>query len=397
MSEDVFESQSTQAVAQALTRARTEHPVRELTLPNGARAWHLTRYDDIRQAFSDPRLIKRPSGRYMVGDDGDGKVPEFLRGSTWHMLNANPPQHTRLRRLVSRAFTHRRIQALEPRIQQITDELLDRMKPGETVDLIEEYAFPIPIQVICALLGVPLADEGRFREWSTTVVSGAYAGDDMVSALKEFVAYNKELIAHKRASPGDDLLSELAVIPADDDRLSEDELSSMIFLLLIAGHETTVNLIGSGCHSLMANPDQAAELRAKPELLPNAVEEILRFTPPVKNSTVRVAAEPVEYGGQTIPAGSVVLLSMMSANHDPDRFEAPDEFDIHRADNQHVAFGYHLHLCLGAPLARMEARIAIGSLLTRFDDLTLAVPPETLTWRPSVLMHGLDSLPTLLG
>jgi cytochrome P450 len=219
----------------------------------------------------------------------------------------------------------------------------------------------------------------------------------MVSALKEFVAYNKELIATKRASPGDDLLSELATIPADDDRLSEDELSSMIFLLLIAGHETTVNLIGNGCHALIANPGQAAELQANPEKLPNAVEEMLRFGPPVRNSTVRVAAEPVEYGGKTIPAGSVVLLSMMSANRDPERFERPDEFDIHRTDNQHVAFGYHLHLCLGAPLARLEAKIAFGALLQRFEDFKLAVPAEELVWHPSVLMHGLEELPAVIG
>jgi cytochrome P450 len=391
--DDLFGANGPERAQAALATARAECPVREITLPNGTRAWHFTRHDDIRRAFTDPHLIKRPTGGRMA--EGDTEALAYLKASTWHMLNANPPEHTRMRRLVQKAFTRRRIEGLEPRIQLMADELLDQITPGEVTDLLPALALPIPIQVICELLGVPVEDQAKFRAWSEIIVASAFGDQNLVPALRDFVPYIRGLIADKRREPGDDLLSALANLP-EDDRLAEDQLSSMVYLLLIGGHETTVNLIGNGIYTLLTHPDQLALLRANRDLLPNAIEEMLRYESAVQTATVRFAAEPVEYGGVTVPKKAPVFLSVMSANRDPDRVERPDEFDITRQDIQHMAFGHGIHFCLGAPLARLEARIAIGSLLDRFEDISLAVPAEELGWRPSVLFHGLKSLPVVV-
>lgn len=251
--------------------------------------------------------------------------------------------------------------------------------------------------MICELLGVPAQRRAEFHDWSSVILTGILAGPDMLAAAgTAMVSYLRELVAAKRAEPSDDLLSALVAVPDAADRLSEDELTSMAFLILVAGHETTVNLIGNGMLALLTHPEQLALLRAQPDRLPAAIEELLRFDGALQVTTLRWTTEPVDIGGVTIPGGAIVVPGLLAANRDPASISQPDTLDITRTDNPHLAFGHGIHHCLGAPLARLEGRIALGSLLARFPGLRLAVPPEQLTWRPSVLMHGLTTLPVVL-
>ena len=367
-------------------------PVHKITLPTGAPAWLVTGYDEARQALHDPRLVK---SEHVLTTVGRGVVsPELLSAVTNHMLNNNPPAHTRLRRLVAAAFTRRRVEELAPRIQQITDELLDAMAGAAQVDLLESFAYPLPITVICELLGVPAQRRSEFHEWSSVVVSGVLAGREVfIAASVAMVGFLRELLAAKRAAPADDLLSALVAVRDGADRLSEDELTSMALLLLVAGHETTVNLIANGVLALLTHPGQHALLQAQPDRLGTAIEELLRFDGPLQVATLRVASEPIELGAATITAGEIVVVGLLAANRGAACVPQPDALDITRADNPHLAFGHGIHHCLGAPLARLEARIALGSLLARFPRLRLAVPPGQLTWLPGVLMNGLTALP----
>jgi cytochrome P450 len=370
-------------------------PVHRITLPSGEPAWLITGYDAVRQALHDPRLLKSPHVPTRYG--GGQMPPGVLTATLVHMLNSNPPDHTRLRRLVTAAFTRRRVEQLAPRIQQITDELLDAMAGAAQVDLIDSFAYPLPITVICELLGVPEQRRAEFHDWSSIIMTGTLAGvDALVSATTAMAGFLGELVAAKRAAPADDLLSALVGVRDGADQLSEDELTSMAFLLLVAGHETTVNLIGNGVFALLTHPEQLKLLRAEPDRLGAAIEELLRFDGPLQVATLRVTAEPVDIGGVTIPAGEIVVPGLLVANRDPASLPQPDTLDITRTDNPHLGFGHGIHHCLGAPLARLEGRIALGSLLARFPALRLAISPEELTWRPSVLMHGLDRLPVLL-
>ncbi len=370
---------------------REQDPVRLVTLPSGFKAWLVTRYADVRQALTDPRLSKDEALRAQLAVLSFPRDVEANMNN--HMLNADPPDHTRLRKLVSAAFTARRVEAMRPRIQEIADSLLDDLARRDEADLLDAFAFPLPIQVICELLGVPGEDRGDFREWSNAIVSGTVAGDRLLPAAESMVAYLRGLIEQKRAEPTDDLLSALIAARDGSDRLTGGELSSMVFLLLVAGHETTVNLIGNAVHSLLTHPDQFAALRADPSLLPGAIEEFLRYESPVETATFRITTEPVEIGGVTVPANQVVLLSLLSANRDADHFDEAGALDIRREDGHHLAFGHGIHYCLGAPLARIEAQIALGSLLDRFPGLELAESPDELRWRQGVLMRGLRQLP----
>ena len=379
----------------AYAQLRAQSPVHRMPLPSGVPAWLVTRYDDVRQALSDPRLSKDETRRAQLAAL---RFPADVEAHiNHHMLNADPPDHTRMRRLVSAAFTSRRVEELRPRIQEITDRLLNELAAAGQGDLIDAFAFPLPIQVICELLGVPLDDRDDFRAWSNTIVAGTLSGERLLPAAVAMTEYLRELVARKRAEPADDLLSALIAVRDGGDRLSEGELSSMVFLLLVAGHETTVNLIGNGVHALLTHPDQLAALRADPALLPGAIEEFLRYAGPLETATFRITAEPVEIGGVTVPENQIVLLSLLSANRDADRFPGADQLDIGRGDGQHMAFGHGIHYCLGAPLARLEGHIAIGSLLARFPGLDLAVPAEELVWRPGILMRGLEHLPVGFG
>ncbi|MGH3778526.1 MAG: cytochrome P450 family protein [Pseudonocardiaceae bacterium] len=368
-------------------------PVHRIMLPTDEPIWLITDYEEMRSALHDPRLIKIDGTQ--VGRDL--LPPAVFAATSHHMLNSNPPDHTRLRRLVTAAFTRRRVEQLAPRIQQIADELLDAMADAEQVDLIDAFAYPLPLTVICELLGVPVDRRTEFRRWSSIVVTGVLAGTDTyVAASTAVVGYLRELIETKRATPADDLLSALVAVRDGEDRLTEDELTSMAFLLLVAGHETTVNLIGNGVLALLTHPEQLTLLRAQPDRLPAAIEELLRYDGPLQVTTFRRTAAPVDIGGVTIPAGEIVVHGLLAANRDPACTTQPDVLDITRTHNPHLTFGHGIHHCLGAPLARLEGRIALGTLLARFPRLRLAVPAEQLTWKPSVLMHALTALPVAM-
>ncbi|WP_306336685.1 cytochrome P450 [Streptomyces sp. KL118A] len=348
-------------------------------------------YDECRAALREPRFAKSAAAA------GFAFHEEELIGT--HLLIADPPQHTRLRALITREFTARRVEAMRPRIQRITDDLLDEMlvhgasAGTRRADLFEALAFPLPITVICELLGVPDIDRAAFRRMSNGVVASATQEAER-AAFEELAAFLAELVEDKRRSaPSGDLLSALIRTTGDEDgdRLSTAELRAMAFLLLIAGHETTVNLLGNAVHALFTHPDQLAALRADMSLLDGAIEEALRYEGPLESATYRFATEPTELGGVVIPTGSVVRIGLAAADRDPARFPEPDRFDIRRAPQGHMAFGHGLHHCLGAPLARVEAKIALGSLLERCPDLAPDGPPGE--WLPGTLIRGMRQLP----
>jgi cytochrome P450 len=370
-------------------RLRARHPVARVIMPGGMPAWLVTGYAEARAALADPRLLKLPRG-------WRPEPNSIMAAIELHMLNSDPPDHERLRKLVNKAFTARRVEQLRPRITAITVELLDDMSTRQEVDLLASFAFPLPITVICELLGVPVADRDEFRAWSATIVSNTVSPEVFLAHATAMTSYFRKMLAARRREPADDLLSALVAARDEEDRLTEDELLSMAFLLLVAGHETTVNLIGSGMLALLLNPGEMARLRADRSLLGSAVEELLRYVNPVNNATFRFAGEPLEIGGQQISPDEVVLVSLSGANRDPSRYADPDRLDLSRDSAGHVAFGHGIHYCLGAPLARLEAEIAFGGLLDRFGSITLAVPSDSLRWRPSTLIHGLESLPVCL-
>ncbi len=381
--------------------ARARCPVQKVRLADGHPAWVVLGYDAARRALNDPRISKDMLAA--LADDGDVVAeglpgPEFSR----HMLNVDPPDHTRLRRLVSRAFTPSRVAALEPAIRAIAGNLLDELDdagPGATVDLIEGYAYPLPFRVIGELLGIPAADRPRLHAWFGVLLTG-WAGDpppEAVRASDGIVACLRELVEDKRRHPADDLVSVL--VAAEDDALSTQELLSSLFQLIVAGHDTTASLIGNGVVALLDHPGQLRALLADPGRLPGAVDELIRFTAPVPHATFRVTAEPVTLDGVQIPAHEQVLVCLGSANRDPDRFPAPDVLDIGRDDGPNLGFGHGIHYCLGAPLARLEARVAFEELLGRHPGLRLAVDRDALAWAhgDGLVLRGLVSLPIVLG
>jgi cytochrome P450 len=378
---------------------REEGPVHEAMLPMGTRAWVVTRYPDARAALSDARLSKdvERSSELMRQFRPTGEEPSDGGEMFRHMLNMDAPDHTRLRKLVTKAFTARRIEGLRPRVQEISDALIANMVANADagpMDLLDEFAFPLPITVISELIGVPDAARDDFRAWSNTMLQSGPREEAQAAGLA-MAQYLSGLMEAKRAEPTDDMLSELILASDDGDRLTQGEVLGMVFLLLVAGHETTVNLIGNGLLALLRNPEQLAALRADRSLLPSAVEEFLRFDGPINLATFRFTSEPIELAGVQIPKDEFVMISLLGANRDPHQYEQPDRLDLGR-NPSHVAFGHGIHFCLGAPLARMEAAIAFSGLLDRFDDIELAVPVKDLSYRPSSLIHGLTRLPVLL-
>ena len=376
---------------------RTTAPLYRFEMPNGKHAWMVTRYDDVLAIIKDPRIVK-DIRRVLPPESAANFVSpsDALSMLRFHMLSSDPPDHTRLRRLVSKVFTPRMIEQLRPRIQHITDELLDQVQSQGQMDLIGNFAFPLPITVICEMLGVPVEDRLKVRVWSNAFLdrSGLLQADtEELPELGEFVRYLQALMKEKRERPDDRLVSQLVRLEEAGDKLSENELISMIWLLLVAGHETTVNLIGNGVFELLQHPDQWRKLQADPSLVATAVEELLRYTSPVMVGTGRWASEDIEMHGTVIAKGDMVWISLMAANTDPEHFSAPEELDITREENEHLAFGKGIHYCLGAPLARLEGQIALDTLLRRLPDLHLKVQPEELRWRPGLLLHGLQELP----
>ena len=335
------------------------------------------------------------------------ETPEVFQPLRRNILTVDPPEHTRLRKLVQPSFTASAIEKLRPSIQQIVDDLLEAAEaaaaergeraPDRQMELISQFSYPLPITVICDMLGIPPEDREQTRRWSEDLLSAQSPErmEEIGRNIGEFIAYLRDLFTRKRETPGDDLISQLLQVEVDGDRLTEDEVLAMVFILFVAGHITTVNLIANGVFALLTNPEQAAKLRSDPGLVTNAVEEILRYYGPAETTTARFAREDVELGGQAIAKGDPLLVVLAAADRDPARFADPQSFDITRDDaNRHIAFGKGVHACLGAPLARLEGQIALETLFRRYPDLRLAVPENEITWAPSFL-RSLTGLPLL--
>ena len=372
-------------------RLRAEDPVHHSPLG----FWVLTRYEDVVSVLRDSRFIKEPLAALVAARFG-GEVP---RGVGLSMLDRDPPDHTRLRGLVSKAFTPRVVEGLRPRIQEIVDGLIARAQAAGSMDVIEEFAYPIPVNVICEMMGVPVKDHERFKGWSLDIARGLdsiWLPPDSEIPRRSAAArhaigdYFRELIAERRASPRGDLLSALIAAEEAGDKLNEEELLATCILILIAGHETTVNLIGNGVLALLRQPAELGRLRVTPGLITSAVEELLRYDGPVQR-TARVASDDVTIGGRTIRQGEMVMPFIGAADRDPAQFPEPDRLDLSRADNRHIAFGWGIHFCLGAPLARVEGQIAIDTLVRRMPRLELV--SDTVEYRQSLTLRGLKALP----
>jgi cytochrome P450 len=372
-------------------RLRAEDPVHRSPLG----FWVLTRYEDVVAVLRDPRFAKEAIATFVAQRLG----MESASGIGISMLDRDPPDHTRLRSLVSKAFTPRVVEGLRPRIQQIVDGLLDQAEDRHAMDVIEDFAYPIPVIVICEMLGVPVEDHERFRGWSLDLARGldatlSGAGADLAQRARSsrlaLADYFRELIAERGQAPRGDLLSALIAAEESGDKLSEQELLATCILLLVAGHETTVNLLGNGTLALLRHPDQLALLRDQPGLIVSAVEELLRYDGPVQR-TARVPGTDAVIAGHPIEAGEMVMPFIGAADRDPAHFPDPDRLDLKRGDNRHVAFGMGIHFCLGAPLARLEGQIAINTLVRRFPKLALAT--DRPNYRQSLTLRGLTSLP----
>ncbi|MCO8303475.1 cytochrome P450 [Streptomyces hygroscopicus] len=372
-------------------RLRAEKPVSRVTLPSGDTAWIVTRYEDVRFVFNDARFSRQAATRpeapkLMPGVEGD---PDSI-------VSKDAPDHTRLRRLVAPAFTVRRIEGMREGIQSTVDGLLDTMEEaGKPGDVVSSLAGPLPIITICDLLGVPPADRDRFREWSDTMFrTSPDELETAVGARNALIGYLAAMVQERRAKPADDLLGVLIAARDNDDRLSERELISFAGGLIVAGYETTANRLANAVLVLLRNPDQLELLRADPELIADAVEELLRFIPGgAAGGLMRVAVEDVEVGGELIRAGDGVIAITNSANRDESVWDSPDRFDIIRKPGSHTSFGHGIHHCVGAQLARLELQIGIGTLLRRFPGLRLAVPEAELPWKKNVVIHALEALP----
>lgn len=385
-----------------LARMREVAPIYHLQhMEFGSYPWVVTRYEDSIKLLNDERFTKddariprqgQPSGELSADD----LMMQGAAAINRHMLTLDPPDHTRLRGLIHKAFTPNMIRALEGRIQEISDGLIDTMIEKGGGDFIQDFAFPLPVTVIAELLGIPREDRDKFREWSQAIIMGGSRGADYekvgIAAL-EFIMYFHEKFDERRAEPQDDLITALVQAEEAGDKLDPQELISMVFLLLVAGHETTVNLLGNGMLALMQHPAERNRLAQHPELIRTAIEELLRYDGPVGVSTMRWALEDVEYYGEIIPAGEMVVASLLSANRDPAMFANPDGLDITRNPNKHIAFGNGIHYCVGAPLARMEGAIAFNTLLRRLPKLELTADVDALEWNPTILLHGMKTMP----
>lgn len=398
MREEKFGTGAFKAKAHAFyARLREEAPVHQVAVPGGQQAWLITRYEDVVNALKDERLVKDRFGSLKA--EHQAKLPWMPKPFlplAHNMLDQDPPDHTRLRGLVHRAFTPRLVEAMRGRIERLTGELLDAAGRLGRMDLIRDYALPLPTTIIAEMLGIDPRDRHKFHRWTSAFVANDYSKWRMIQMIPSFFAFRKyvlETIAKRRARPGDDLVSALVQAKEAGDELSEDELLAMVVLLVIAGHETTVNLIGNGTLALLKNPEQMERLRREPALMKSAVEELLRYDGPLETATERFAREDVTIAGTKIPAGALVLAVVASANRDQRQFVRADALDVGREDNKHVAFGFGVHYCLGAPLARLEAQIAFATLLERCPKLRLDVALEQLRWKRGFVLRGLETLP----
>lgn len=373
-------------------------PVYLLTSSNEYQTWLITRYQDADTALRDERFVKerkntRPPDGQMPGTRPPASAADLM---SMMMVDFDPPDHTRLRALAMLSFTPRVVEQWRGRIQEITDELIDAVRHRGQMDLIEDFAFLLPIRVISEVLGIPVEDNPRLHLWTKRIADAL--GDPVAyqlagEALQDFYTYLLAFIKQKRHALTDDLVSRLIQAESDGDHLSERELVVMVFLLIVAGHDTTGSLIGNSMLDLLTHPDQMELLKQRPELIKTAVEEFLRYRSPFMHATQRWAREDVELGGKLIRRGDQVMVALAAANRDKTEFKDADILNIQRQDNRHLAFGMGIHYCLGASLGRMEAQIAISTLLRRLPDLQLPVDPQTLVWRPGSLALGLHHLP----
>jgi cytochrome P450 len=358
----------------------------------GENTFVVSRYSDVSALLKDRRFAKDPAN---AGQPAL-RAPQFLRPLMRNMLGLDDPDHARLKKLVQAAFTPRRIEQMRQRTEAISHGLLDRLSRKRDFDLIADYAMPLPVTVISELLGVPAADQDRFARWSGALIRAGSSQLAIVPALPQivlFLRYLKRLIEMKRATPADDLVSALVAAEAEGDRLDGDELMAMIGILLSAGHETTVNLIGNGMLALLDHPEAYAHVRATPELMGTAVEEVLRFASPIAASTHRFAREDVLIADTLIPRGALVFGLIASANRDEHQFSRADHLDLARSPNRHLTFGEGGHYCVGAALARMEGAVAFRHLMERFPALRLSASRNSLRWNPNMTLSGLRSLP----
>ena len=379
-------------------RLREERPVWRVKAPLGRQpAWMVLGYDDVARLLKDARFAKDRANALTAEQLREGpRPPKFIEPLMRGMLDRDDPDHARLRRLVQRVFTPQRVAAMESSTLAVCERLLDRMEQRGRLDLIADFALPLPVTVISDLLGVPPRDRSKFARWSKTIIKNSATPWGLLASLPDLIAtvrYERWLVAEKRAHPCDDLVSDLARAEEAGDKLDSDELLSMIGLLLTAGHETTTNLIGNGVLALLENPDALNQLRDDPALIESAVEELLRFASPVETSTFRYAREDLDLAGATIRRGEMVLGVIASANRDPRQFENPDRLDLARTPNKHLSFGLGGHFCLGASLARLEGRIAFDALLRRLPRLRLQHPDRPPRWRRGMVFRGLQSLP----
>jgi cytochrome P450 len=370
--------------------ALIERPLTKVRLPYGGEAWLATRYADVKTVLGDRRFSRAAA----AGRD----VPRVTRAveAGNRILTMDPPEHTRVRRLVAKAFTASRVKDLRPRTQRIADDLLERMAAhGAPANLVELFAMPLPITVICELLGVPIEDRVQFREWTDmSLAITALTQEEIDFGKRQLIGYIGELIAIRRETPTDDLLTALVRARDDEDRLTEEEMVELGVALLVAGHETTANQISNFVYTLLTHPDQLTVLRRDPEVVPSAVEELLRYTPlGGSGGFARIATEDIEIGGVLVRAGEAVFAEVATANRDPAVFQHAEELDLTRQSNPHVGFGHGVHHCLGAQLARMELQVALSSLLGRFPDLALAVHPDEVPWRRGRRVRGPYALP----
>ncbi|MEM8533029.1 MAG: cytochrome P450 [Chloroflexota bacterium] len=362
---------------------------------SGTRIWWVTGFEEAKYILSNHKQFVKDYRNTLTKEEIQQlrPEPELFQLLSYSLLGIDAPDHTRLRALVSKAFTHRRVMSLQPRIQQIADDLIDAFPVDGEFDLIDSFAFPLPIIVICELLGVPIEDRNQFRMWSNTFVEGS---STYAQEMIEFFQYIAQLVAKRRDTPQDDLISALVQAEENDQRLNEQEIDSMIALLIVAGHETTVNLIANGMLALLQHPDQMRRLQESPDLIEAAIEEFLRYDGPVEQATPRYAVEDIEIGGHVIKRGETVMVVLGAANRDPQQFADPNNLKTTLQNNKHLGFGYGVHFCLGAPLARLEGRIAINTLIQRIPHIQLTVPVSKLTYRNSTILRGLLRLPVRL-
>ncbi|BDP43954.1 polyketide biosynthesis cytochrome P450 PksS (plasmid) [Deinococcus aetherius] len=383
-------------------RLREEAPVFPVTLRRlrcEERAWLVTRYGDVLAVLRDDATFVKDPHKAMTPAQlrRVPSVPAVFGPLGRNLLSLDGADHDRLKVLVHRAFTPRMVERMRDQTQAVTDEALDRALRRSGMDLIADFALPVPLRVIGRILGVPGRDHGRFSAWTRAFVSVGHRSPlTVIPSVLAFIRYLRGLIRERRARPRNDLTSALVAAQEGSDTLTDDEVLAMIFLLLSAGHETTVNLIGSGTLALLGHPDQMERLRDDPALMGSGVEELARFVVPAETATERYAARDVEVAGTLIPRGELVVAVLASANRDPAQFERPDTLDLGRANNRHLSFGQGMHYCLGAPLSRMEAQVALTTLLRRAPNLRLRVPEGQLRWRSGFILRGLEALPVTL-